>query len=530
MDKSRTALVSIATNLPASPNPHRMKSSVRFALPLAVLLMLGACGESPESLLAKARQDFAAENYAQARTRLVAALEDRPGDREMLALLAETQLRLGDPDSAERAVERFERAGGQGAVLARMKAETALLRQDPRRALALLGADKSPDAWRIRAGSHLALGDEGAARAAFEQGIAVGGDVRLGAAYGRFLLLGEDFARAAWVLGRMQASAPRSYEAMVMAADLAAAQGRDGDAAAAYRKAVDAFPDRIAPMLALANQYDAAGRVDDAAKLVDQAAQVAPGDPQVEELHIQLLSEKGEWQAIREALQGRESSLPAGSALSMTYGEALLRLGHPEQARAIFRRAVLVLPGNPYSRLMLGEAQLATGDARGAWASLAPLAATTLAPAEVLRPAEQAARAVGADEAAALQARLDPARLKATMALVGQGEAALERQDWAAAAGVYERLLARGDDPEILKRLAMVKSRLGDAAAAIGYADRAVAHDPGNPDYLYIAGAARLEGGRDLPGARRLLEAAAAVDPANRAIARELRKAKAAAG
>ncbi|MFD2136214.1 tetratricopeptide repeat protein [Novosphingobium resinovorum] len=106
----------------------------------------------------------------------------------------------------------------------------------------------------------------------------------------------------------------------------------------------------------------------------------------------------------------------------MRYGEALLQLGHAEQARVIFRRAVLALPGNPYARLMLGESQLATGDGQGAWATLQPLAASTLAGPQVLEAAEQAARAVDAPEAAALQARLDPARLKETMALVGQGD------------------------------------------------------------------------------------------------------------
>jgi hypothetical protein len=45
-----------------------------------------------------------------------------------------------------------------------------------------------------------------------------------------------------------------------------------------------------------------------------------------------------------------------------------------------------------------------------------------------------------------------------------------------------------------------------------------------------MAGVARLEAGRELARARRLLEAAAAIDPRNREIARDLAKAKAAAG
>ena len=507
-----------------------MKASIHFALPLAALLALTACGESPEALFEKARADFAAENYQEARIALGSALRERPGDSAMLALLVETHLRLGDIDGAEGALRRLERAGGKGPALARMKAQIALLRQKPEQALALLGADDSADGWRIRAESHLALGADDAARQAFEQGVAGGGDIRLASSYARYLLLNDDLPRAAFVLRRMQALAPRSYEALVMAGDLATAQGRDEAAIAAYRKVTEAFPDRAPPFLALANLQDAAGRVDEASALVEQAGKIAPNEPEVEELRFQLMSEKGEWEQIRDALQSRESSLQPGSALSMTYGEALLRLNHPEQARVIFRRAVLRLPGNPYARLMLGEAQLASGDAQGAWTTLEPLAATTLARTDVLERAEQAARQIGAPEAAGLRARLDPARLKATMALIDQGEGALAGQDWATAVSVYTRLLERGEDPEVLKRLALANSRMGDAGAAIAHADRAAALDRDNADYLHMAGAVRLAAGRDLAQARRLLEAAALADPDNRDIARDLKKAKAAAG
>ncbi|MYL97861.1 tetratricopeptide repeat protein [Novosphingobium sp. FGD1] len=505
-----------------------MNSLLRPALPFAALFALASCGESPEAVFRDAQTAFAQENYQEARLDLVEALRARPTDHAMLVLLAETHLRLGDPDSAEWAIGRLERAGGKPP--ARIKAEVALLRQDPTLALDLLGRDETVDGWRIRGEAYAMLGQADAARHAFEQGLKAGGNVRLGSAYGRELLLAEDFGAAGKVLARMRSLAPQSYETLVMAADLAAAQGQDEAAIAAYRRTIDAFPDRAAPMLALANQYDALGKVDDAISLVERAAKIDAGDPQVEELRFQLLSEKGEWEKIRLALQTRETSLQPGSALSMTYGEALLRLGHAEQARVIFRRAALVLPGNPYSRLMLGQAELATGDAQGAWKTLEPLAQSSLARPEVLVQAEQAARAAGAPEAAKLRARLEPARIKATMELVEQGEDALARQQWARAVAIYTRLLQRGEDAEVLKRLALAQGRLGDAASAIARADRAQALSPDNPDYLYVAGIVRLDSGRDVGEAVRLLERAAAIDPGNRAISRDLARAKAAAG
>ncbi|MFD2579156.1 tetratricopeptide repeat protein [Novosphingobium colocasiae] len=64
-------------------------------------------------------------------------------------------------------------------------------------------------------------------------------------------------------------------------------------AIAAYRAVVAAFPDRVEPLLALANQLDAKGQVDEAAKQVDAAAKLDPDNAEAEDLKYQLLAEKG---------------------------------------------------------------------------------------------------------------------------------------------------------------------------------------------------------------------------------------------
>ncbi|MCT2400755.1 tetratricopeptide repeat protein [Novosphingobium mangrovi (ex Huang et al. 2023)] len=507
-----------------------MNRIIRLAVPLAVLGALTGCGDSPETLLGKANDSFAAEDYQKARLQLASALRDEPENHEILLLMARTQLRLHDPDGAEGILTRLERAGFRSAEVPRIKAQIALLRQKPDDALALVGDDSSVEGWRIRAEAQLALNHDTQAVEAFEQGMKAGGNIAIAEAYARYRLVSNDFSGADSVYRQMKKIAPDSYETLVMAGDLAAARGQTDNAIASYRKVVDAYPDRVAPMLALANQYDAKGKLDEAGEMVEKAGKLSPNNPQIEALKYQLLSEKGEWEKIRIGLQGREAQLEPGSGLQMTYAEALLRLGHAEQARILFNRAMLALPGNPYSRMMLGEAQLATGDAQSAWETLRPLATSTLARPEVLESAEKAARAVGAPEAVALKARLDPTRLKPTMTLVRQGDMAVMHQDWDTVLDVYGKLLPHGEDPEVLKRLALATSKLGRASEAIAYADRTLAVSPGNPDYLYLAGQVRLDSGQDLAGARRLLEAAAAADPRNTVIARALRKAKAAAG
>ncbi|GGY97677.1 tetratricopeptide repeat protein [Novosphingobium colocasiae] len=507
-----------------------MRIPFPFIPPLLALCALSGCGDSPETLFAKAQEDFSAEDYKAARSQLIAALDEQPGNHRMLILLARTQLQLGDPDGAENVLGRLDRAGAKGPEVQRIRARVALMRKAPDKALALMGNDDTLEALRIRADAYLALGDDGKAKAAFERGMAKGDDPDLAGAYARFALAQNDLVLADRIRQRLQRMAPNSFETQVLAGDIAAARGQVDKAIAAYRAVVAAFPDRVEPLLALANQLDAKGQVDEAAKQVDAAAKLDPDNAEAEDLKYQLLAEKGEWEKIRVGLQGREADLDPSSGLGMRYGEALLRLGFSEQARMLFKRATLLLPGNPYSRMMLGEAQLACGDPDDAWATLRPLAMSPLARPEMLVAAEKAARASGAPEADGLRERLDPARLKALGALLARGDTAVMRQDWAAVLDVYGRMLGDGSDPEVLKRMALGSSGLGRTAQAIGYADRALALAPDSPDFQFLAGHVRLQGGQDLATARRLLESAAAGDPGNPVIASDLRKAKAATG
>lgn len=505
-----------------------MKAITRFSIPLAAALLLAGCQASPEEQFAKAQASFIARDFAAARIAVSAALQGDPGNREMLMLLARAQLALGDADAAQAAIDRLTAAGGPDVDM--MKARLALLQNRAADALKLAGSNITPQGWAIRAAAHLGLGQTEQAVDAFRQGMKAGDDIGLATDYARYLLQTDQPDEAATVYARMKTMAPGAYETQVLAGDLAVARGQTDGAIAAYRTVTKNFPDRLDPYLALANQLDEKGKLDDAMAELAKAEKLNASRPDVQSLKVQLLSQKGDWEEIRDTLQAQQSSLEPGSGIGMTYAEAMLRLGHAEQARVLFSRAMLVIPNNPYARMMLGESQLATGDAASAWTTLKPLAQSTLADGRILELAEKAARDSGAPEADALRARLEPKRLKAMQALAQQGEAAMSRADWNAAIPIYERLLAGGPDPEVLKRLALASSKLGRVDAAIGYADKALALQPTGPDYLHMAGLVRLNAGKDLPGAVRYLQAAASTDPRNGVLKRDLEKAKAAAG
>ncbi len=208
----------------------------------------------------------------------------------------------------------------------------------------------------------------------------------------------------------------------------------------------------------------------------------------------------------------------------------MLRLGHPEQARSIFSRALSLSPGNPYSRLMLAQAQLETGDAVTAYQTIKPLSDAITAGKTELEIAEKAARAAGSPDAAGLRARLQSASTQDAQALAQRGNAAMARQDWNGAIAAYQGLLALGKDAEILKRLALAQSNAGLADQAIASADQALAMAPENPDMAHMAGLVRYKAQRDLPRAVELLKQAVAGDRNNQLFKDSLAKASAAAG
>lgn len=488
------------------------------------MLLLAACGDSPAERFAQAQEAFARQDYRAARVALAAALRQDPADVAVLSLLARTQLRLSDAEGAEKSLALL--AGKlSGGEYERLRSEWLLLQGRGADALAALAlGDRSTTAWRLRAAAHLAADEQKQAEDAFAQGMAAGTDVRLATDYARFLLRSGRPEAAVEVHRAMQRFAPDAFETIVLEGDLAASQGRAAAAAAAFRRASERYPQRPEPLLAQARQLQEIGKLDEAMKLVERASELSGDTPQVIETYVQLLAAKGDWAKVRATLLGREASLDPASGLGLTYGEALLQLGQPEQARRLFARARLLRPRDPYVGYMLGEAQLATNDPAAAWRTLKPLSESLLAPASVLKAAAKAARAVGAPEAAALQARLEPARLARDTAMVEAAQGAVARQAWSAAIAALQAIPGGRNDPEILAGLALASSQLGQHAAAIGFADRALVQRPRDGNYLHMAGLARLRAG-EVSAAQKYLQQAVEADPRDAEFRRDLRKA-----
>ena len=208
--------------------------------------------------------------------------------------------------------------------------------------------------------------------------------------------------------------------------------------------------------------------------------------------------------------------------------EALLRMGQGELAVAQLQPLVRSMPGNREAARLLGEAQLASGDAHGALETLRPLALSAAFRPEELALAIKAAKAAGDPGLGALEAR---SRAPAAQALgrdLADGDIAMRAGNWAGAVQAYERVLALTDgrNPVVLNNMAYAQTMLGNHDAAIGFATRAMKEAPNNASVLDTAGWAWFKSGKDIGEARRLLRRAAQLAPQNATIRAHLAEAE----
>lgn len=491
------------------------------------LLLLSACGSDPTAHARAAAAAIAGEDYGKARAEALAALEAGSEDRALLHILVRSQLALGDGDGAQSTVSRLQAAGESGPALARLAAEAALLRGQTRLVFDLLGNDGSPDGWRLRAAAHLADNANTKALDAFRRGMAAGGDYLLARDFARYQLGAQDTAGADATIEAMLRLGPDRLDTLMLAGERANRRSQLDEAVRLWSRAAERYRTRVEPLLALANAEDTRGRLDPAIAYARRAAAIAPADARVRSLTVQLASEKGDWAKVRDMLAPMEADLDARSSDGLAYAEALLRLGHPEQARARFAKALSLSPQNPYARMMLAEAQLATGDGTTAFRTARPLADSVLAGKMELDLGARTARAAGDASAAGYEARLRSPLLAAIQQAAAEGQAAMGRHDWLAAVAAYRRVPGFDSDAEVLRRVAFASSNAGLHDDAIALADRALQFAPRNPDMLHVAGLVRLNAGRDRGAATRLIEQASELDPANPVFRGDLARASA---
>lgn len=476
---------------------------------------------SEASLLAKAREQVAAKQHETAKVQLKSLLQEHPDNAEGRLLLGKVLMETGDPAGAEAELRRALEAGqSETSVLPLLG--TAMLAQGKGKLLVLQYgkaelADAEPDAEFkvLLAQAEAGDGDLGAAEARLQEAqrrvpglpsarllqarlTAARGDVDAALQQVQALTAGKADDAASWLL----------QGDLLM--QKAGAQGDTAPGIEAYRKALALQPKLVAAHVAILNALLARRDVDGAAQQWAALDKVASRQPQTLFYEAVLADLRGDSKRARELTQQLLRGAPESPRLLLLAGQTELKLGAVAQAEALLGKAVALSPKAGAPRRLLATAQLRSGQADKALATLKPLVEGNAPDAEALALAGQAhlmkgdSKAAEAEFARAGKLKPDDMRLQ-TAAAVTQ----LSKGQDAAGFQALEDIAARDKGQAADLTLISARMRRNDVAGALKAVDALAAKTPGDPLVDQLRGRIALQT-KDLAAARKHFEAALA--------------------
>ena len=416
----------------------------RTALPCALFvgLLLVGCGESPDKLVASARQLVDRKDYKAAVIQLKNALKAKPEHPEARYLLGTSLLELGDLAAAEKELRKAAELGyPQDQVFPGLA--TTLLRQGETKRLLSEFSDvhlkdsAAESKLRTVVGEgFLASGrlDDAAASYGKARAVQPGyAPARVGEA--KVLASKRDFAAAQKIVDDVRRSSPKELEALMLSAELARAQNQPEESISDYRSAVDAEPDSVAARYALGVALLEQNRVEDASAAAEGLASLAPRDART--LHLKALvalQEKKYPQALDASLQLLKLAPDLPLAVRVA-GLSEFFSGHDQQAQYLLEKVLQRAPGDLYVRRFLVMSLARSGDLIRA-----------------KRVLEQGLA-------------LSP---KDSGLLILSGEVALAQRDVQSGIKAYEQAIAGGlNDPAVSARLGQLYLQAGDTAEGL---------------------------------------------------------------
>lgn len=355
--------------------------SIRALVLLFTALILAGCfKDSPEKLVASAKDYLARGEYNAAVIQLKNALQEAPGDGEARLLLGRALLETRDPVSAEKELRRaLEYKQSPEAVLpllaralmeqgeaAKLVQEFASHRLDDVDADAAFRA-RLGDAL-VRLGRHRDAATEYSAVLSARPGFAPArmGQARLAALDGRV-----DEAIA--IVDEVKSADPKIADAYLLKAELLSMRG-DADAAGAeLRQAVGADPSHLPARFALISRLIDARDFDGAAAQIGEARKYARGDLRVNYYEGLLALRKGDVQRARDHVLQVLKHAPDYVPSLVLAGAVELHANQPLAAEAHLRRAISRAPDHLGAQRMLVGALLRAGQAAKAIEALQPL-------------------------------------------------------------------------------------------------------------------------------------------------------------
>lgn len=506
-----------------------MTRNIRPVLAGAIVaISLAACSPNPASSFERGVEAFEAHDYRAARIALISGLRDEPGNVEMRALLAQTQIALGDGEGAYATLSELPATALTQPANAVLMGDAEILRGRFTEAAARVRGIETAAADRIRALASLGNGEIEEAQQAFAIGAKrTPADPRLLSAYGRFQLARGDVDAARELASRAVKADTESIEGFLLQGMVAEATGRLPAAASAFEKAIAIHPANFEARLGKARILVAQGNVADANPLLADLQEEDPENQAIAFLRARAAAAGKDWKLVREILQPHENEMRQSGPLRLAYGEALLELGLSAQALSWLQPLHRANPDSRRVRSLLARAQTESGDGAAALETIQPVAIRPDATPDELQIAAAAARKAGSAQAERFSERAKSASPEWIGGELAKADSALRNQQWTLAEQSYENILEQvpARNAMVLNNLAFARMQLGKRDEALEAALEAVKLEPEHPSILDTAGWLLVQTGEKDRG-RAMLEKATRLDPDNATIARHLANAR----
>jgi putative PEP-CTERM system TPR-repeat lipoprotein len=487
---------------------------------LCLALILSACGDSTESLIASSKEYLAKNDSKAAVIQLKNALQKNPNLGEARFLLGSALLESGDISGAEvelrKALElkhsadtvipvlaRAMLAGGKAKKLVEEFGNTKLSAGEP---LATLNTSLSA--------ANAALGKNDVAKALLAEALATQPDyIPARLADIRATAASKDLPGAQAKIDALLASHPNNPEALLMKGNLLSATGDSAGALAQYTKAIEAKPSYLAAHSAAISSLMQANKTDEALKQLEALRKIAPKHPQTYYLDAQLNYQRKEFKSARESAQQVLRISPNNPGYLQIAGAIEYQLRAYLQAETYLGKALQTAPGLPLARRLLVASHLRSGQPGKALDALQPVLGRIDQDSALLALAGEAYLQNGdpnkAAEYFAKASKLEPenAAKKTSLALAhlaqGNSEGAFQE---------LERIST--SDTGITADLALIAAHLRNnhVDKAIKAIDALEKKQPENPATHNLRARALLAN-KDVAGAKKSFEKAIAINP-----------------
>lgn len=355
--------------------PARLRTT---ALLLSLAFAAG-CGDSPDKMLASAKDYLARNDHAAATIQVKNVLAKDPNSGEARYLLGRALLDSGDPVAAEvelrKALDLKFSSDQVNPVLARaLLAQGQLKKIDELAKISIATPEGQADLKTTIAQSLAMQGKLDDARTAFEQAIAAKGDFApalLGMA--RLKVAGNDIQGARAIIDDILAKDAKNSNAWLFRADLLRAEGKNAEAVAAYEKGVEINPRAIAAHAALIMIHLRDRKPDLAAKQLDAMQKAAAKHPLTHYMQGLVAYGRKDMPAARTAVDNLLKLQPDNPQGLQLAGLIAYDSRSDVQAQEYLRKALQKVPGLDFARRTLVLSYLRSGQPAKAVEALQPV-------------------------------------------------------------------------------------------------------------------------------------------------------------